>query len=328
MTPTSRSGWRASTRTARSSKTPPPTERAPRSGEGSGRGTAGAGSPGCYTPARNTDLDHVVAFPHGPTEPANLVCLCRTHHGFKHHGGWTLRLAADGTATRRAPDGRSWVTEPRPHGIREDLRLTADLDADRLHDIGRGWLPGLPVGMTPADLITAERCLPDDPPESPHTPVAPPDWAALDDTGSDPAGQGTKNPATQSPATQSPATQTPATSTRSKPQPSKVTSRVCWPGRLTLAARLPSPLCMTICPWPRIGNCLYVDGSARLFGGLSAVRQRGEPCRSLGAASLPACVIPSHQNDDTRTLTEVERAELIQLLRGGSWRVLGGVPRG
>jgi hypothetical protein len=34
---------------------------------------------------------------------------------------------------------------------------------------------------------------------------------------------------------------------------------------------------------------------------------------------------PSHQDDDTRTLTEVERAELIQLLRGGSWRVLGGV---
>ena len=35
---------------------------------------------------------------------------------------------------------------------------------------------------------------------------------------------------------------------------------------------------------------------------------------------------PSHQADDARTLSEVERAELIQLLRGGSWRVLGGVP--
>jgi hypothetical protein len=35
---------------------------------------------------------------------------------------------------------------------------------------------------------------------------------------------------------------------------------------------------------------------------------------------------PSPQKDDTRTLTEVERTELIQLLRGGSWRVLGGVP--
>lgn len=136
--------------------------------------------PGCHTPARNTDLDHVIAFPHGPTDPANLVCLCRTHHGFKHHGGWSLGLAGDGTATWRAPDGRSWVTEPRPHGLREDLRLTDRLDPERLHDLRRGWLPGLPVGMTPADLLNAERCLPDDPPESPTTPSAPADWARLD----------------------------------------------------------------------------------------------------------------------------------------------------
>jgi hypothetical protein len=134
--------------------------------------------PGCHTPARHTDLDHVIAFPLGATEPGNLVCLCRTHHGFKHHGGWALSLATDGTATWRAPDGRSWVTEPRPHGIREDLRLTDGLDARRLRDLRRGWLPGLPVGMTPADLLGAERCLPDDPPESPHTPSAPPDSQA------------------------------------------------------------------------------------------------------------------------------------------------------
>ncbi|WP_457252418.1 hypothetical protein [Pedococcus sp. P5_B7] len=135
--------------------------------------------PGCHTPARNTDLDHVIAFPHGPTDPANLVCLCRAHHGFKHHGGWTLGLARDGKATWRAPDGRSWVTEPRPHGIREDLHLTDRLHPERLHDLRRGWLPGLPVGMTPADLLSAERCLPDDPPESPTTPPAPADWAGL-----------------------------------------------------------------------------------------------------------------------------------------------------
>ena len=187
--------------------------------------------PGCYTPARNTDLDHVIAFPHGPTDPANLVCLCRTHHGFKHHGGWTLSLAADGTATWRAPDGRSWVTEPRPHGIREDLRLTADLDADRLHDIGRGWLPGLPVGMTPADLITAERCLPDDPPESPHTPGAPPDWAALDDTGSDARSHSARSHSARArrAGPRSTRPHRPGTATRSRPQPSKVTSKVCWP---------------------------------------------------------------------------------------------------
>ena len=142
--------------------------------------------PGCRTPARTTDLDHVIAFPHGPTVPANLMCLCRTHHGFKHHGGWTVDLAEDGTATWRAPDGRSWVTTPRPHGIREDLHLTSDLDPHRLHDLRRGWLPGLPVGMTPADLVTAEHCLPDDPPESATTPSAPADWVRLDRGSRDP----------------------------------------------------------------------------------------------------------------------------------------------
>lgn len=34
--------------------------------------------------------------------------------------------------------------------------------------------------MTPADLLGAEHCLPDDPPESLHTPSAPADWADLD----------------------------------------------------------------------------------------------------------------------------------------------------
>jgi len=136
--------------------------------------------PGCHVPAQRTDLDHVVAFPHGPTDPANLVCLCRTHHGFKHHGGWTLSLTPDGSATWRAPDGRRWVTAPRPHGIREDLRLTSDVDAEQLHQLRRGWLPGLPVGLTAADLIVAERCLPPEPTEHPHTPAAPADWEALD----------------------------------------------------------------------------------------------------------------------------------------------------
>ena len=115
--------------------------------------------PGCHVPARNTDLDHVIAFPHGPTDPANLVCLCRTHHGFKHHGGWTLSLAGDGTATWRAPDGRSWVTEPRPHGIRDDLRLTADLDADRLHDL-RSGLAARAAGGNDAGRPPRRRTLP------------------------------------------------------------------------------------------------------------------------------------------------------------------------
>ena len=59
------------------------------------------------------------------------------------------------------------------------------MHAERLHQLRRGWLPGLPVGMTPADLLTAERCLPDDPPESPRIPPVPADWAGLDHSSDD-----------------------------------------------------------------------------------------------------------------------------------------------
>jgi hypothetical protein len=75
--------------------------------------------PGCGVAARRCDLDHVVRFPDGPTSESNLVCLCRTHHGFKHHAGWTLTMDADGTCTWTSPTRRSYVTRP------ADLRLDA-----------------------------------------------------------------------------------------------------------------------------------------------------------------------------------------------------------
>ncbi|WP_020145526.1 HNH endonuclease signature motif containing protein [Terracoccus sp. 273MFTsu3.1] len=75
--------------------------------------------PGCGVAARRCDLDHVVRFPDGPTTEDNLVCLCRTHHGFKHHAGWTLTSEVDGSCTWTAPTGRSYVTRP------ADLRLDA-----------------------------------------------------------------------------------------------------------------------------------------------------------------------------------------------------------
>ncbi|HEY7717141.1 MAG TPA: HNH endonuclease signature motif containing protein, partial [Pedococcus sp.] len=111
--------------------------------------------PGCNTPASRTDVDHVVAHPDGPTAPPNLLCLCRTHHLFKHHGGWSAELARDGTARWTAPDGRVWTTEPQSHRIRDDLHLTDEVDPDVAHDLGRGWFPGLPPGMSLADLVGA-----------------------------------------------------------------------------------------------------------------------------------------------------------------------------
>ena len=75
--------------------------------------------PGCCVAARRCDLDHVVRFPDGSTTECNLVCLCRTHHGFKHHAGWTLTMDADGTCTWTSPTRRSYVTRP------ADVRLDA-----------------------------------------------------------------------------------------------------------------------------------------------------------------------------------------------------------
>lgn len=68
--------------------------------------------PGCSQPARRTQIDHVVPAPVGPTEPPNLMCLCASHHRFKHHGGWRADLTPEGICTWTAPDGRSHTTWP------------------------------------------------------------------------------------------------------------------------------------------------------------------------------------------------------------------------
>ncbi len=74
--------------------------------------------PGCATPAGRCDLDHVTPYPAGPTTAANLQTLCRTHHGFKHHGGWTVTMTPDGVCTWTAPNGRSHTTHP--HNLHDD----------------------------------------------------------------------------------------------------------------------------------------------------------------------------------------------------------------
>ncbi|PKW28082.1 HNH endonuclease signature motif containing protein [Phycicoccus duodecadis] len=68
--------------------------------------------PGCSVAARFCDLDHVRPWPGGPTDAANLLCLCRRHHRIKQLPGWSVRLAPDGTATWKDPTGRVRTTEP------------------------------------------------------------------------------------------------------------------------------------------------------------------------------------------------------------------------
>jgi hypothetical protein len=75
--------------------------------------------PGCRNGAGWADLDHVV--PHadgGPTDCANLCCLCRRHHRLKTHApGWRFVMAPDGVCSVTTP---SRVTRTsRPPGLRE-----------------------------------------------------------------------------------------------------------------------------------------------------------------------------------------------------------------
>ena len=67
----------------------------------------------CTTPAALCDLDHIIPWPDGPTEPGNLTPASRRHHRAKH-GPWKLTRHPDGTATWTSPLGFSYSTSPPP----------------------------------------------------------------------------------------------------------------------------------------------------------------------------------------------------------------------
>ena len=71
--------------------------------------------PGCTTPSTGADLDHCHPWPHGPTDPANLQCLCRHHHRAKQSGLFAVALDPDGTTTWTVrATGRTYRTRPTP----------------------------------------------------------------------------------------------------------------------------------------------------------------------------------------------------------------------
>lgn len=72
--------------------------------------------PGCDRPASYCDVDHAIAYPFGPTHPANLRCLCRKHHLLKTFwtgpGGWHDIQHPDGTVEWTSPTGHTYTTRP------------------------------------------------------------------------------------------------------------------------------------------------------------------------------------------------------------------------
>jgi hypothetical protein len=63
--------------------------------------------PDCRVPFADCFVHHVTPWEHdGPTNLANLLPLCGTHHHQVHEGGWHLNIDADRTLTWHRPDGR------------------------------------------------------------------------------------------------------------------------------------------------------------------------------------------------------------------------------
>ena len=69
-------------------------------------------APGCQNPAVNTDLDHTLPWPDGPTDQCNLATRCRTHHRAKQAPDWRVEQLAPGVTRWTLPSGRSHVTTP------------------------------------------------------------------------------------------------------------------------------------------------------------------------------------------------------------------------
>jgi hypothetical protein len=74
--------------------------------------------PGCRQPARRCDIDHARAWPAGPTQPANLLCLCRRHHRLKQTRRWHVQLQPNGTAVWVGPTGQIRLTRAPLHSQR------------------------------------------------------------------------------------------------------------------------------------------------------------------------------------------------------------------
>ncbi|WP_342670501.1 HNH endonuclease signature motif containing protein [Geodermatophilus telluris] len=74
--------------------------------------------PGCGQRVGWADADHVIPHAHGgPTDCANLCCLCRSHHRLQTSApDWRFEMSADGVLTVTTPSGTTRTT--RPPGVR------------------------------------------------------------------------------------------------------------------------------------------------------------------------------------------------------------------
>jgi hypothetical protein len=71
--------------------------------------------PGCHLPVSKGELDHRIAWPHGPTDVTNLAGFCTGDHRGKHQApGLRFEAEPDGTVVVSTPSGITVSTEPPP----------------------------------------------------------------------------------------------------------------------------------------------------------------------------------------------------------------------
>jgi hypothetical protein len=69
-------------------------------------------SPLCRRRALDSELDHTVPFPVGPTAEYNLTDGCLLHHHEKHSPGWSVTQHRDGTVRWTTPTGHTYRSGP------------------------------------------------------------------------------------------------------------------------------------------------------------------------------------------------------------------------
>jgi hypothetical protein len=107
--------------------------------------------PGCDTPAMACDLDHVTAWPTGPTHGANLGPKCRKHHLLKTFwtgpAGWRDRQEPDGTTIWTSPTGHTYRNVPLTQILFPDKNLATPPPESTTNDQKKTQNPGRTLMM-------------------------------------------------------------------------------------------------------------------------------------------------------------------------------------
>lgn len=109
--------------------------------------------PGCSTPARSCDLDHIHEYQHGgATSTENLGPLCTTDHPVKTIGAFTLAYGSDRTYAWTTPTGHGYLRRPDATIITLPRRT-----AEHLRALGKRWAStGQSVDPAVVDAVLAE----------------------------------------------------------------------------------------------------------------------------------------------------------------------------